>query len=148
MVKDCEYGEPEEMVRDRIVCGVLSKEVREKLLTQGDDLNMKKAIDIAVAHETTQLHLHSMNGASSSIDAVKERKPRRQQQQHRQDGKGKGKLCGQCGRAHQPRQCPAYGATCLKCTKKHHWAKFCRSNPKKVHAVEETEEEPETPEEN
>ena len=42
LVKDCEYNNPDEMVRDRIVSGVTSQETREKLLTEGDVLSLGK----------------------------------------------------------------------------------------------------------
>ncbi len=32
LVKDCEYNEPDKMVRDRIVFGVSSDTIREKLI--------------------------------------------------------------------------------------------------------------------
>ena len=35
LVKDCEYDNPDEMVGGKIVSGVTSQEVREKLLTEG-----------------------------------------------------------------------------------------------------------------
>ena len=43
LVKDCEYTNPNEMVRDKIVGGIRSSEIREKLLTEGDTLTMEKA---------------------------------------------------------------------------------------------------------
>ena len=50
MVKDCNYDKPNEMIQGKIVCGVNTKEIREKLhvLTEGDTLTMEKAIEIAV----------------------------------------------------------------------------------------------------
>ena len=35
--------------------------------------------------------------------------------------------CGQCGRTHRPRECPAYGQECTRCHKLHHFARVCRS---------------------
>ena len=74
LVKDCEYDKPEEMVRDIIVCGILSSSIREKLLDKGAALTMEEAIDIAITHETTQTHLRSMSNKSSSVDTIKEKK--------------------------------------------------------------------------
>ena len=37
-----------------------------------------------------------------------------------------GQACGNCGRAHRPRACPAYKDTCKLCGKIGHWKKFCR----------------------
>ena len=55
LVKDCEYNNPDEMVRDRIVsAGVISQETREKQLTEGDDLSLAKAIDITMLYKVTK----------------------------------------------------------------------------------------------
>ena len=35
--------------------------------------------------------------------------------------------CGRCGRQHPHKMCPAWGKTCLKCSRKHHFAEICRS---------------------
>ena len=48
LVKDYHYDNPNEMVRDKIISGVKSQEVREKLLTEGGDLTMDWAVEIAV----------------------------------------------------------------------------------------------------
>ena len=37
-----------------------------------------------------------------------------------------GQACGNCGRAHPPRACPAYKDSCKLCGKIGHWKKFCR----------------------
>ena len=37
-----------------------------------------------------------------------------------------GQVCGNCGRAHLPRACPAYKDSCKLCGKIGHWKKFCR----------------------
>ena len=37
-----------------------------------------------------------------------------------------GQACGNCGRAHPPRACPAYKDACKLCGKIGHWKKFCR----------------------
>lgn len=35
--------------------------------------------------------------------------------------------CQNCGRQHEPCQCPAYGAVCHKCGKNNHFSKVCRA---------------------
>ena len=54
LVKDCGYAEPDEMVRDRIVIGCNSKKVREKLIQEGSELSLEKAIEIALTLEMSQ----------------------------------------------------------------------------------------------
>ncbi|XP_068234144.1 uncharacterized protein [Palaemon carinicauda] len=47
-------------------------------------------------------------------------------------GRGRGNFsnsnCGNCGRGHPPRQCPAFGQTCNACGRKSHFARCCRLN--------------------
>lgn len=38
LVKDCSYANPDEMIRDRVVFGIRSSKIREKLITTGSDL--------------------------------------------------------------------------------------------------------------
>ena len=112
LVKDCEYDKPEEMVRDIIVCGILSSSIREKLLDKGAALTMEEAIDIAITHETTQTHLRSMSNKSSSVDTIKEKKSWHDDHS-KEKPKPHEKLCRKCGRSHGTsfKDCPAAEAT-------------------------------------
>ena len=42
--------------------------------------------------------------------------------------------CKNCGRAHAPKSCPAYGKTCHGCGKQNHFMKFCRQKPRNQNA--------------
>lgn len=72
LVKDCGYPNSEELVRDRIAFSINSSSVREKLLSQGAEFMLVKAIDIARSHEIAQqqLKLISQGKDSSSNDTV------------------------------------------------------------------------------
>lgn len=70
LVKDCNYANSEEMIRDRIVFGIQSPKVREKLLNVGSDLTLDKAIDIARSHEIAQAQMKTIDGSSSQEQAV------------------------------------------------------------------------------
>lgn len=78
LVKDCSYPNSDEMVRDRIVFATNSLRVREKLSSQGAELTLDKAIDIARSHELTQMQLKEMTGSKDAlkIDAVNATKQR------------------------------------------------------------------------
>ena len=80
LVKDCDYPNADEMVRDRIVFATNSPHVREKLLSQGADLTLDKAIDIARSHELAKQQLKTM-GAARDHDTVHavNRRPYRQE---------------------------------------------------------------------
>ena len=111
LVKPCTYKDPDEMVRDKIVGGIRSQAIREKLLMEGDTLTMQKAIDIAITFETTQHHLQSMatgNTEKQNVDSLRK-------------GFNRFKIkCRNCGTDHEPKRCPAYGTTCRLCGKQNH----------------------------
>lgn len=163
LVKDCGYTNGEEMVRDRIVFGINSPKIREKLLNVGSDLRLDKAIDIARSHDMAQAQLRSFasNSASPREQSVheisrhtskgaawktrQEWTKRKLPQFHKnpQEGdKGRPKTCGYCGnKAHGERDtCPAKGKQCKACNKWNHFAKVCRSKTSKVHTVNEMEQ--------
>ena len=60
LVKDCGYTDPDEMVRDRVVIGCHSTKTREKLIQEGSELTLEKAIDIARTDEMPKAQLKSM----------------------------------------------------------------------------------------
>ena len=47
--------------------------------------------------------------------------------------------CRYCGGIHPPRQCPAYGKTCMECIKIRHFHKVCQSGKNRV--INENEQE-------
>ena len=61
LVKDCGYENPDRIVRDGIVFGTKSSKVREKLINEGSDLTLEKAVDIALTYELSQKQLQTMN---------------------------------------------------------------------------------------
>ena len=61
LVKDCGYENPDRIVRDRIVFGTKFSKVREKLINEGFDLTLEKAVDIALTYELSKKQLQTMN---------------------------------------------------------------------------------------
>ena len=116
------------MVRDRIVSGVTSQEVREKLLTEDDDLSVAKTIDITMLYKVTKEQLASMAAsAGNNVDAI--RLGREKQHSHhglRSIPVPDKHPCRNCGGKHGKRECPAFGKTCSYCTRKlNHYARVC-----------------------
>ena len=164
LVKDCNYPNSEEMIRDRIVFAINSPRVREKLLCHGPDLTLEKAIDIARSHELSQQQLktmfpHSANPVGQSVHAVSSKQQFRPGKASRgrkvtsgPDGNSamRNKECGACGREHsRAEECPAKGRQCNKCKKFNHFSKVCRSQtqqgglyPRRVHGVSDSAEQP------
>ena len=75
------------------------------------------------------------------VDALRTAKFNKQHRKPAGPKKQETKTCGNCGRSHEPRNCPAYGKTCNKCSKRNHFARMCRSEtrPQKqsVHHIKE-----------
>ena len=82
LVEDCGYGDPDEMVRDRVVIGCHSTKTREKLIQEGLDLTLEKAIDIARTARTartdemSKTQLETMANEDASINSLNQRKPK------------------------------------------------------------------------
>ena len=132
LVKDCGYANPDEMIRDRVVFGIRSVKIREKLITTGSDLTLNQAIDIANLYELSRAQLKTMNedpngnsqGSTTSSEVNHITK---------QTFKGKRSdipNCRQCGhRRHDPgEKCPAIGKICSGCGKRNHFERVCESS--------------------
>ena len=74
LIKECDYdaGEQEKMIRDHIVFGIRSSKVREKLISEGDDLTLEKCMNIARTHELSQ---KSTSRQRSGKGAIRKRLP-------------------------------------------------------------------------
>ena len=113
--KTCAFGDmTDSMIRDRIVLGIASQRVRERLLRE-DNLNLANAIKICQAAEATQRQITTLGNdvvdVHSSVHYCKTKgrgkyKPRSQPNEapttnHTQK-------CGNCGKSHPPRKCSAF----------------------------------------
>ena len=59
--KTCEFGTLQDsLIKDRIVCGIDDKSIRERLL-RDNDLTLEKAIDIVRAAETSKNQVQKLN---------------------------------------------------------------------------------------
>jgi len=128
--KTCEFATlKDSLIKDKIVGGILSDQVRARLLREAD-LTLSKAEDICRAAEATEKQLKLMS-EENSVNAVMRTKQRQQQQQQQQQQGAPNTdspKCHYCGRQHQPRRCPAYGQICKSCGKKNHFASVCASS--------------------
>ena len=137
------------MVRDRIVFGTKSSKVREKLINEGSDLTLEKAVDIARTYELSQKHLQTMHiGEDTNVNSINRKKTYTKHarahstnlQKYEQGAKSKFKvkLCQRCGYDHNPgNRCPAKGKQCKKCNKKDYFTKMCRSKKdQKVYEID------------
>lgn len=94
-----------------------------------------------------------MSGHSTQpqqVNMIQRGKPKKQTQAQAKHKVSSGqpqtrKSCNYCGRAHQPRKCPAYGKNCSRCGTKNHFAEVCRKSQdasyksKPVNTVDDSE---------
>ena len=74
LVKDCGYEKPDRMVRDLLGFGTKSSKVREKLINNGSDLTLEKALDIARTYELSQKQLQTMHvGEDPNVNTIKKK---------------------------------------------------------------------------
>ena len=61
LVKPCEYRDPKEMTRDKIVCGIKNPRIQEKLLAERNSLTLHRAVEVCKMYETTQAQLNTFD---------------------------------------------------------------------------------------
>ena len=106
--KACEFGAmKDEMIRDRIVCGINDSKTRSVLFSK-PNLILKRAIEICELQESAE---------SSSMHKTST------QDNHKKDSS----KCKFCGSNHSRKECPAYGKTCAKLGKRNNFATLCKS---------------------
>ena len=150
-VKDCGSGDPDEMIRNRVVIGCHSTKTREKLIQDGSDLTLEKGIDIARTDEMSKTQLETMASEDGSINSLNQRKQkpeqtRKQKYDHTQKKEVPSKECHKCGYNHGKNKCYAKVKRCAKCQKLNHFARVCRSKSdarKGVHLLEEDDSDDE-----
>ena len=114
LVKDCGYGDPGEMVRDRVVIGCHATKTREKLIQEASDFTLEKAIDIARTDEMSKTQLETMANEDASINSLSQRKPKtertpKQKNEHTQNKEVPSKECHKCGYKYGNNKCYAKG---------------------------------------
>lgn len=137
LVKDCGYANPDEMIRDRVVFGIRSSKIREKLITTGSDLTLAKAIDIANLYELSRIQLKTMNEEPKGNSAGNESEVNRIETKHPHRGRqSEFETCRNCGRRKHERseKCPAIGKVCLGCGEKNHFERVCEFSASKYSA--------------
>ena len=114
----CEFedNELEERILELVIAGTPIEAFRRDLLNKDNTLTLDNAIQLGRQHEAASRgtqHLESMIiPQTQKVDHVKM----------------KTKSCGNCGRQHNYRECPAYESECHYCGKKGHWKDFCRKS--------------------
>ena len=136
LASTCEFENLKEgLIRDRVVCGIRNQALKERLLRECD-LTLKKAVDICRAAEVSREQVKSLTeNKPANVDALgkststeRERNRTARHNTYRPNTNTTKNPCGNCGRQHELKSCPAYGKKCNNCHKLGHFAKFCRSS--------------------
>ncbi|XP_067687858.1 uncharacterized protein [Haliotis asinina] len=151
--KTCEFGDlHDSLIRDRIICGIASDALRERLLRE-DDLTLDKTITMCRAAEASKVQVKELHPLDPQpVHSVEQQSKSGRRKSNRKKSQSSGSrsieqsdTCGYCGFTHAPRKCPASGKSCDKCGKQNHFARVCRSknqsSKSKVHFVENTQDE-------
>ena len=111
LAEHCEFGSTlNEMLRDRLVCGVEEPKIQRRLLAE-PNLPFDKAFELALASKSADKNAKDLQPMSSfTVNQV----------QHK-------KNCYRCGDKHSAADCKFKTTECRKCGKKVHIARACRS---------------------
>jgi len=136
IAEHCEYKETlNDMIRDRLVCGINHEGIQKKLLAE-KNLTYEKALELALAMETAEQDTKELKSATSTslpkdLHHTSSHPPTGQASR----GKGRDSVpapCYRCLGQHTPSTCKFHTAECYLCKKTGHIAKACRSNKDKT----------------
>ena len=121
--QDCGYGASiNDMLRDRLVCGINDLSIQRKLLSKGSSLTFDNALKISLSMEAAAQQSTAMQTQISNerkVDASALHKlftPGTKQQE----------ICFRCGSRHNPSTCPFKEKTCFFCRNKGHTVRMCQ----------------------
>lgn len=123
----------DELLRDKIIIGIIDDNLREFLLSE--DLNLNAVILKCRAREMAINQNKSVNKSESSfpsVNAINKNcvKSKKKKVVKRDSEESETYNCSRCGTEHGKKLCPAYRKKCDKCKVPGHFVKMCRSNTK------------------
>ncbi|KAL7832506.1 hypothetical protein SRHO_G00295240 [Serrasalmus rhombeus] len=129
--KSCDSGDlTDELICDRIVCGITSDPLRKTLLRDGE-LTLAKAVSTCRIHEMTEENSKTLATQATSVDAVRPVLNRKHQLKPKSFPQTITN-CSNCGNSHVAKRekCPAFGQQCHNCGKLNHYKSCCKSQPR------------------
>lgn len=136
LAQKCDFDNitPDQILRDRIMFGILDDKVRDRLLRE-KDLTLGRAMEICRASEVSAAQQEEVSRISqNSVHSVNKRKTQsatrgavNSENNIGQDQDEWISDCMFCGREHKKvkEQCPAWGKTCLNCKRRNHFRNKC-----------------------
>ena len=137
LAETCEFETlKDDLIRDRIICGVRDKGIQRKLL-QECSLTLSKCVDICRANEATAAQLEDMAPSQTTeqeVNAVNQKERSKKAKTTKNNGRdpkdepsAEYKYCGYKLEWKRDK-CPAYGKTQSLCGKANHFAVKCSKN--------------------
>ena len=125
IAQTCDYGTSlDEMLRDRIVCGINDDRIQQRLLSE-KGLTYKKALELSQGLETAAKNVRELQSTKLEQPAQVHKVTPGRRGGVQTAGVARG--CFRCGNtAHSPAHCPFKGARCHNCGKVGHIRKTCR----------------------
>ena len=122
----CAFGDTlEDMIRDRLVCGINNPRIQRRLL-QEPDLSYDKAFEKAQSMETAAQDVVNMS-TENKLAPVHNIRNKSGASKHADTTSFARVECYRCGGNHYATKCKFIDADCRKCGKKGHLARVCRS---------------------
>ena len=131
---NCNFGETvrvNEMLRDRLVCGIANEKWQQRLLAE-EGLTYDTARKLLLALEAAERGLKdlSVDALRKQVHYTQRRSAPRSTSQTLENNKVDS--CKHCGRAHEPASCGLKIAECFFCHKRGHTAAVCRQKLRKA----------------
>ena len=110
----------DDMLRNRLVCGIKDSQVQRRLLSE-TDRTFKKAFELAQASEVAEKNVRDLHKPTGAVHAIGTQPPPKKNSPY---------YC--CNGKHLPHECrfKDTNTECHSCGKKGHLARACRSKPK------------------
>ncbi|KAK3867057.1 hypothetical protein Pcinc_027456 [Petrolisthes cinctipes] len=118
-----------QLIWDKIVVGLPDATLRTRLLEEGSEITLNKAIQMIACSEQVRLQCTVLDSKDSTypvagVPAVK-RSDFEKKKKYKRSDEGNCLYCG--GMKHAKLVCPAKNRRCYKCKKLGHYGKVCRS---------------------
>lgn len=118
----CDFGPVlDDMLRDRLVCGINNDAIQRHLLGEAPPLTFKKALEISQGMKIAANNAKDIQKGNGTAVAVHQVSKDMGKQAHRVE-------CFRCGGANFANVCKFNDMVCHACNKKGHLAKKCRSS--------------------